>query len=85
VVPIAAPSPWSIFTDGAIFLPLILSSFLVREAASTLSSFGWQYPEECSGRSAGLNFANANHLHRKSGLAAARISDRCGTDAQQVL
>jgi hypothetical protein len=22
---------------------------------------------------------------RKSGLAAARISDRCGTDAQQVL
>jgi hypothetical protein len=31
------------------------------------------------------NFANANHLHRKSGLAAARISDRRGTDAQQVL
>ena len=32
-----------------------------------------------------MNFANANHLHRKSWLAPARISDRCGTDAQQVL
>jgi hypothetical protein len=32
-----------------------------------------------------MNFANANKLHRKSSLAAAGISARCGTDAQQVL